>query len=354
MDRIALSKRLEGLSRVFVAGSPYRRDLKAMAEVLAKVDDEKFATILDAEFTADKEGAGVLPMTSVTPQHPGIPQRPFSGRPSGGKGILTDDKLRAMARVLSPEQISKVREILEPEMMPGLETRQPIKPPVGVTPVQGLTKSADESDKDVGLFWNKEATEAIQNNLLRDVVGMDKKQIQDTGRHLTPDQVPNGTHDGEKAKNLKPEQTPELRDVLKSDIYAKSKKTPLKKEAGYEEEEDKKDDKKDDKSAGKKELSPSEQAALAKAKEQVAKGSKGTEKGLKVVERLTPEDEPKTKTEKPETKKPEKDAPKPKKDAPRPEDDKEANLAEGIELTAPMEDVILDAAEQEKLSKLFA
>ena len=53
MDRIALAKRLEGLSKVFASDSPYHRDLKAMSEVLQKVDDDKFKTILSTDFVSD-------------------------------------------------------------------------------------------------------------------------------------------------------------------------------------------------------------------------------------------------------------------------------------------------------------
>lgn len=59
MDRIALSKRLEGLSDVFASATPIARDLKAMSYVLANMNDESFGTILNPSYTSDAVEASV-------------------------------------------------------------------------------------------------------------------------------------------------------------------------------------------------------------------------------------------------------------------------------------------------------
>ena len=54
MDRKALSKRLEGLSSIFASETPIATDLKAMAYTLDKMADDKFASILASDFSADE------------------------------------------------------------------------------------------------------------------------------------------------------------------------------------------------------------------------------------------------------------------------------------------------------------
>jgi hypothetical protein len=177
---------------------------------------------------------------------------------------------------------------------------------------------------------------------------MNKTICCDSGRHLEKNQIPDGTHSGEKAKNLKPEQTPDQKDVLNSDIYAKSKKTPLRKEAASEEEE-KKDEKKEEKAAT---LEDIKKMQVEKEKE---KGEKAEDKAEKKTEETGKAlEEAKKSKEKSKEKAESIPEDKPPEDKP-PEDKKEATSCEieGIELSAPMEEANLDAAEAAKLSKLF-
>lgn len=149
MDRIALSKRLEGLSDVFASATPIARDLKAMAYVLANMNDASFGTILNPSYTPEAVEASV---------------------------------------------------------------EQPAAPVVE-------EKTASEA---VGSFWTKAASAAVLNNLVRDVVGMNKSVCCDTGRHLDKVQMPDGDKKAEKPAQLKDDQTPSIKESLKSGIVEKS------------------------------------------------------------------------------------------------------------------------------------
>ena len=296
MDRTAIAKRLEGLSKVFASGTPYHRDLKAMAEVLTKVEDEKFKTILSSEFTPDVDAS---------------------------------EDIMKMIAVLTPEQKKKVKQVVteaEPVQAPAqVPMGAPVKQTAFDQPRQNVLVASTES---TGMFWSKEASEAVLNNLVRDVVGMDKSICCDTKRHLDKGQVPDGTHNGEKASNLKPEQTPDQKDVLDSGIVEASH-GKVRKEAAEESEAC---DDKAKKDAEDKEAAAAAESAAAKAKkekEEAAAKKKAKETAETVADL------------------------KKDKDASVVED-KEAALDDSFELGSPMDDVTLDAAEQDKLSKLFA
>jgi len=407
MDRIALAKRLEGFSKVFAANTPYHRELRAMAEVLSKADDEKFQSILSNDFTPEERDAFLSP--THTPYQRGQNLGPQMGGPKHNsiyEGLSSDIKKKlqqiapaaitilqeaqAPAGAVAPVQAAEEEKeaflapthnqyqqgqnlskqtfgpkhtsiyeglsnqiknelkrvapaaitILQEAQAPaGLETAKPFdpSPAQGVKPIPGLTReeeTAMSAEASTGMFWNKAASDAILNNLLRDVVGMDKKQIEDTGRKLDKGQIPDGTHNGEKADTLTPEQTPDQKDVLKSDIVEKSH-GKVQKEAASEDKKEDKDscgDKKEDKAAStceKKEDSEELEDKEASLEDVKARREKDKQKKIeKTVEELAK--------------------------AKKPVDSKEANeLFEGIELGSPMEDVTIDAAEADKLSKLF-
>lgn len=63
MDRLALSQRIKGMSEVFASSNPISQDLAAMSYVLEHMSDEKFANILNKEYTAD-----VAEQSSETPK----------------------------------------------------------------------------------------------------------------------------------------------------------------------------------------------------------------------------------------------------------------------------------------------
>ncbi|MCX7914292.1 MAG: hypothetical protein N2511_06885, partial [Thermodesulfovibrionales bacterium] len=85
----------------------------------------------------------------------------------------------------------------------------------------------DDSDDDsvVYTYWNREASELVQQSLLREIVGMDKPVCCDTGRHLTEEQIPDGTHKGipEKPDTLTKKQTPDISKSIKSNMVDKSR-----------------------------------------------------------------------------------------------------------------------------------
>ena len=280
MDRIALAKRLESLSSVFASHTPYNRDLKAMSYVLSKLSDDKFQTILSGDFNADEHEAcmcGAGPGPAVIPM--GAPADVSVGEPEEEKKIIV------------------------------------IKTDVG------MHMSAEATVKTAGMFWCKEASQGVVDNLLRDVVAMNKSVCCDTGKHLEKEQIPDGTHAGlpERGVALNPEQTPDIAPGLDSKIVEKSHGA-VKKEAAEQ-------------------SAASKAASLADIKKKKEEAEK--EKLEKDVRDL-------------------KKAKKEKKASDEEEDDKDDKDAaegsssfEGIELVASMDEVELDANEASELSKLF-
>jgi hypothetical protein len=309
MDRIALAKRLEGLSSVFASHTPYNRDLKAMSYVLNKMSDDKFSGILSGEFAADDLDACMC-----------------------GKGPMGPEALPMAVPPEMPEDGEKKIVVIKTD--------------------GGMPMSAEASEKSAGMFWCKEASKAVVDNLLRDVLSMDKTVCCDTGKILDKEQIPDGTHKGipEKPSTLKPEQTPDVSVSLDSDMYKKSQ-GKVEKEASSAKVEDK-------------------DASLADIKEK--KKEKEKQKALKVLEKKAGEDsdekaeeiaekkEEKAQEKVEEAKEMLEDAEKELEEAKDIEvkaesDEKDASssIVEGIELSASMDEIELDAGEAEQLSKLF-
>ena len=330
MNRIALAKRLESLSEVFASHTQYSRDLRAMSYVLNKMADDKFNGIISSDYSADSE---MFPEEACGPMGPGAgPMGPTEDKP---KVIVIEKKEDTVP-------------------MPG----------EGVIPM-----SLEASEKTAGMFWNKDASKAVVDNLLRDVVGMNKSVCCDTNRKLEKDQVPDGTHAGlpEKPSTLKPEQTPDVSESIETGMVAKSKGT-VKKEAGdakgpgvpdkdgkgpgkdspecpmNKEKKDKeasledikKKKEEDEKAKTKKDLE-----ALKKA--QKAKEKKASEEDAEEKEEKAEEKEEKAKELLEEAEKDEKDA----------TVEPASSVFEGIELSASMDECELDATEAAELSKLF-
>jgi len=191
MNRIALAKRLESLSEVFASHTQYNRDLRAMSYVLNKMADDKFKGIISQDFSAD---SGMFSDEACGPMGPGV--GPRAGKPK----VIVIEKEEDTAP------------------MPGK----------GVIPM-----SLEANEKTAGMFWNKDASKAVVDNLLRDVVGMNKSVCCDTGRELESNQVPDDKHKGlpETPKSLTAEQTPNGAESIESGMVAKSKGA-VKKEAG--------------------------------------------------------------------------------------------------------------------------
>jgi len=362
MNRIALAKRLESLSEVFASHTQYSRDLRAMSYVLNKMADDKFNGIISSDYSADSE---MFPEEACGPMGPGAgPMGPTEDKP---KVIVIEKKEDTVP-------------------MPG----------EGVIPM-----SLEASEKTAGMFWNKDASKAVVDNLLRDVVGMNKSVCCDTNRKLEKDQVPDGTHAGlpEKPSTLKPEQTPDVSESIETGMVAKSKGT-VKKEAGDAKgpgvpDKDGKGPGKDspecpmnkekkDKEAGsikgpgkpdgtgpgkdspecpmnkeKKDKEASlEDIKKKKEEDEKAKTKKDLEalkKAQKAKEKKASEEDAEEKEEKAEEKEEKakellEEAEKDEKDATV---EPASSVFEGIELSASMDECELDATEAAELSKLF-
>lgn len=342
MDRIALAKRLESFSEVFANHTPFYRDLKAMSYVLNKMADDKFNGILAQDIMPD------------------IPENP-----------VADENIESCMLGKGPgNAIVGTPPSAEPKV-------------IVIKKEEEVPMSAEAGEKNNGMFWNKEASQEIVDNLLRDVVGMNKTICCDTGRKLDKDQVPDGSHAGipEKPNTLKPEQTPDIADSLDSDMVKKSKGA-VKKEAGDAKgpgvpdkdgkgpfgksdkcpfNKDKKEDDKEEKGKGKgpkgkakgKKEAGDIQEELAekaeqKAEEKEDKAQKMSEKAEDILEKSNEMKDEAEQAEEKAEKKEEK------------VEDKEAvsseptsSVVEGIELMASMDEYELDANEAEELSKLF-
>jgi hypothetical protein len=319
MDRIALAKRLESLSSVFASHTPYNRDLRAMSYVLNKMADDKFTGILSGDFSSDELDACMCGGGGA----PEIIPMGGSGKPG----------------------------------MPGMMPVGPMDEEKKVIVIKddgGMPMSAEATEKTAGMFWCKEASKAIVDNLLRDVVGMNKSVCCDTGRKLEKDQIPDGGHDGEKAKTLTPEQTPDDAASIKTDMVAKSHGA-VKKEASLEDIKKAKAKKEDEKVKA-----DVEDLKKAKAKKEKAaseeEGEKAEEEAEKKEEKakelLEEADKDEKKAEEAEG---EKDATVEPIAAVKPIAALEPSSStfEGIELMTSMDEVELDAGEAAELSKLF-
>jgi len=267
MDRIALAKRLEGLSEVFASHTPYNRDLKAMSYVLNKMSDDKFTGVISSDFTEEAEAC----MCGKGPMDSGV-------IPVGG-----------------------------PEGLPGAEPKI-----VLIKKEEGIPMAVEASEKTAGMFWSKDASKAVVDNLLRDVVGMTKSVCCDTGKKLESNQVPNGKHKGipEKASTLKPEQVPDVSTSLDSGIVEKSH--------------------------GKVE----KDASIADIKADKIKKDKA--KAIKTLEKAEKSKDAAEESSKDEEK---------KEDQQR---EPVSSIIEGIELSASMDEFELGADEASELSKLFS
>ena len=308
MDKIALAKRLESLSRVFASQTPYNRDLMAMSYALSKMADEKFKTVVSSDFEAEPSEE----VESCLLGEPGMNQCKGRGLGRGQPKIIV------------------------------VQEENPTDEMEGVIPVMA-------TDKSEGMFWDKKASDAIVDNLLRDVVGMDKSICCDTKRHLETDQVPDGTHKGlpETPETLKKEQTPDIAESLDSGIVEKSK-GKVRKEAS-EEEKDATEEVAETPEKEATEEKKSEDENMVTEEIKVDLGGGDDEESEEKKEDSEEGDEEST------------------DEAPAVEEDttdedlivdscnkqSSSSVVEGIELLASMDEVALDDDEASKLSKLF-
>jgi hypothetical protein len=341
MDRIVLAKRLESFSEVFADHTPFYRDLKAMSYVLNKMGNDKFKGILAQDIMPD------------------IPQNPDE-----------DENIESCMLGKGPgNAIMGTPPSTEPKV-------------IVIKKEEEVPMTVEAGEKNNGMFWNKEASQEIVDNLLRDVVGMDKTVCCDTGRKLDKDQVPGGSHAGipEKPKSLKPEQTPDIAKSIDSDMVKKSKGT-VKKEAGdakgpgipdkdgkgpfgktdkcpfnkdKKEEEEEKGNKKGPKGKmkGKKESGDIHEELAEKAEQKAEdKEDKAQKMSEKAEDILQKSNKMKDEAEEAEEKAEEKEEKVEDKEAVN--NEPTSSFVEGIELMASMDEYELDANEAKELSKLF-
>lgn len=309
MNRIALSDRLEGMSKVFAEGNPMAEDLKAMAFALRNTTDERFASVLNPEFEADVQSSEEVDAVGIVcpdwkPYQRGgnLPSTPSSLYTSK-KPISTEALAKAFEQMANTKKQVTFEEALESLKNMGGISKSPAGAP-GAAPVKEGAEEVEASEE-AGLFWTKEATEYITANLIRNVLGMDKSICCDTKRKLTPAQMPEGQHSGEKAPTLKPDQVPD-QEYLDSKMVEKSHGA-VKKEANEHEESE-------------------TNAEEAKEKKEAPKAEKAEEKKLEKAEEV---------------------------EANAFATDASTYTVEGIELSGSMDEVDASSEEIQKLSALF-
>ena len=229
---MALADRFEGYSSIFANDHPIGVDLKAMADTLRKMPEEKFTSIVNASYKEekkDKDEKDKEAFVMTPPVAPGAgaqlgTRQPVLPVPGGihsaypgmkpEKGMITPQLMERIKNEvkLSPEQVKKFEALALGEA-------------AEVEAGAGMKPTVDP--------WTKQAANHVAQNLLRDVLGMNKTQIEDTHRHQTKVQDPDGDktpelkHTREQAADtgraLTPEQVPSVKEKLDSHIYPKSK-----------------------------------------------------------------------------------------------------------------------------------
>lgn len=336
MDRIALSDKLEGISKVFKEESKFAQDLSAMAYVLKNTDDARFASVIaEVEANENVDAAGVgfgqMPMQKGPSAQPGQRSRALNLGPQSQKPFQLSENFVAKleSTFTDPQQqgvIDTIKKNLK-KLMPSMDIKPEAAPAKSAAEEEEVVTASEETNENAGMFWNKEASDLIAQNLMKDVLGMDKSICCDTKQKLSPEQVPDGHKKAEKPSSLKPEQTPSVDDVLDSDIVKESNKTPLKKEAG-----DAKGPGVPDKD-GKGPLGGTEECPMSE--ENKDSDDAAEKKEEKTQDKAEKKEDKAQEMEKGATEEP------------------TVIVAEGIELGPRMDEIELDGEEAQKLSKLF-
>ena len=221
MDKTVLANRFDGYSRIFASDHPIGIDLKAMADTLRKMPEEKFAKIVDAGY---EEDAFMQTPSAPAPgaQFQGIGKVPTS-TPGGIKSVYPG--MKGEQGKMNAERATSVGQKVG---IPSDKMQKFLSEYEKADSAEVAAAGAPAADP-----WSKYAADAVAQNLVRDVLGMNKSICCDTGRHITKEQ----TMDGKKAPELKnvrptsedtgraltPEQVPDIGEKLESDIYKKSK-----------------------------------------------------------------------------------------------------------------------------------
>lgn len=373
MNKIALAERLEGYAKVFASECPIAVDLVAMGKALRQMNEEKFASIINSGYDADEEvealwvsgpgqrrGPGPSRMTQMQQQR---------GESGGGRGAKIIADLAARAENDS-QFAKKLEEFAE---------RNAADQDDDTVDAGQNTDIPKAKDKPVGQSWSKSASAAVLQALVRDVTGMNKSICCDTKQKLTKEQMPDAEKKAETPPSLKPDQTPDESESLDSDMVAKSKKTPLKKEAGSKKGPGKPDGtgpwsgtekcpKSDKDAQDEEEFEEKHEETEEKALKEIADGLETAQEGLEKIEKSEAaeeavdkmQDKDKAKEAGKKTTEEELAEMKKQKDLKkksRPEmEEKSAGdtvVAEGFEFDATMQDIDINPEEQKKLASLF-
>ncbi|MBD3260225.1 MAG: hypothetical protein GF334_00880 [Candidatus Altiarchaeales archaeon] len=350
MDRIALSKRLEGFSQVFADGTPMARDLKAMSYVLANMSDEKFANVVNANWGADmsEEDKEAFVRGMQPGYQPRGPQQMMQQRRQ------RQERLEGMPEtpVFEPRDPKAALQALmaNPAVQKAVQSDPKLKGLINQDQPKMATKDSEEAESSEvgGGYWNREASSAVMAALVEDVIGkeaMEKSVCCDTKMHLDKEQTPDGEHKQETPSTLKPEQTPHIDESLDSDIVDESKKTSVKKEAAKKDSglEELKEDKAE---KAKEKAEKLEDEAKEDAGEAKKKLDKAEEVEEKAEDLEVKDDKDDDEDEMPvESKSKKKKATK---------EEEPVLASEGVELVPPMQEIELSDDEAAKLGALFS
>ena len=186
MDKIALSKRLSGFSEVFKKDTKFARDLKAMSMVIENLPEDKFASLIIEAEDAKAEDA----------------------KAEDKKSEETKEAAKKPAEEKAEEKPAEEKAEEEAEE-------------------KGESEEAEETEKSAGLYWNKQASEAVLSFLKKDVIGEEVKSFKSASAEPVPaaklpvSQAPDGKGD-KPAPTLKKDQVPHISEVLKSNMVEKS------------------------------------------------------------------------------------------------------------------------------------
>jgi len=354
MDRIALSKRIGGLADVFASGSKMRRELEAMSYALEHMTDDKFAGILGEGIAADEVEAmrvdkpimpaglgmgltpGTPPKSSALPGMTQVPRGQFEPK----------DPIMGFLRLegIKPNEVPVVLQAIYTDPNIGAKAKQ-----IGKAAL--VAKEADDNSTKVeGGYWNREASQAVMQNLVGDVLGkeaMEKTILLDTHRHLEEQQKPDARKKQSVPSTLTKEQTPHLSEALDSDMYKKSQGAVRKEaaEEGEPERDEKPAVKPTEEPAEEPTGEPSEQekaVAKQKAKGKVQKAKKEVTETVEELAKVQKPEEPEA-------------AVKPAAGTVKTASEAPANTVsfDDIQLTAGMIEVELTDEDKVRLGKLF-
>jgi hypothetical protein len=229
---------------------PKGNKAKMISEISKKynMDPEKVKSMLQ-EFVGNKEASEEVDAGLVTPGHniaqPTLPSSRVAPAHTPGGITPTDPMFKDVPKGAKAKMISDIakKRKLDPSMV------QSIYDDFTVAVKEASSEEVESCGKKVASTesaWTKEAFDYVAQNLVRDVLGMEKSICCDTKRHLDKVQMPDAkkspetkgavTRQEDTGAALKPEQVPDLSVALESDMLKKSKGAVRKEAAAAVEE----------------------------------------------------------------------------------------------------------------------